>query len=260
MENPGLFIRIANRVGQPIEKLQSKLPQKVQTSLHDITRKSIEQALKVALKTIPPEKISVGMATAEKTAEKKGRAHVIGSAITGSIGGLFGLPAMIVELPITTATMLRSIAENARAFGFDLNDPRVQLECLTVFALGGASQSDDASETTYYAARIGFSEVTKAAAHFVAKHTAKEILESVERGAAPALVRFVTAVAARFEVTVSRKLLTSAIPIVGAAGGAMINSVFMRHFSQVAKYHFGLRRLEELHGESAVQELYRSSL
>lgn len=257
LEKPSMFVRMANKAGQPIEKLQSLLPVPVRESLHDVTRKSVEGALKVALKTIPEGTSSHSLKQSEIKARNMGRLHTLGSAVTGSIGGLFGLPALIVELPVTTATMLRSIAENARAFGFDLSDPKVQLECMYVFTMGSTSPRDDAMETTYYSSRVGFSEMITGAAKFVAKHTTKEILEALERGAAPQLVKFITAVASKFEITITRKVLSSAVPLVGAIGGGVINSVFTHHFSKAAQYHFGILRLERIHGEAAVRAFYQ---
>jgi len=44
----------------------------------------------------------------------------------------------VVELPISTAMMLRSIADIAHSQGEDLEDMEARLSCLEVFALGGS--------------------------------------------------------------------------------------------------------------------------
>jgi hypothetical protein len=41
-------------------------------------------------------------------------------ATTGGVGGLFGLPALAIELPISTTIMLRSIADIARSEDEDI--------------------------------------------------------------------------------------------------------------------------------------------
>ena len=72
---------------------------------------------------------------------------------SGAAGGAFGLAALPVELPVSTIIVLRSIADIARSEGEDLSHPEASLACLQVFALGGRSGSDDASESGYFALR-----------------------------------------------------------------------------------------------------------
>ena len=54
----------------------------------------------------------------------------------------------------------------------------------------------------------------------------------------------------------SEKAAAQAIPIVGAAGGAVINLLFIDHFQTMARGHFTVRRLERQHGVDAVREAY----
>lgn len=97
--------------------------------------------------------------------------------------------------------MLRSIAQIARDYGADLNDPSVRLECLAVLALGsappkeqaaaGSAPSDIASmESSYYTSRIAIGMALKSASEYVAGRTAAQIAEAVAKRSAPALVRF----------------------------------------------------------------------
>ncbi len=62
-------------------------------------------------------------------------------------------PGCLVELPLTTTLMLRSIADIARAQGERLDDPATTLACLEVLAHGGCSARDDGSESGYFAVR-----------------------------------------------------------------------------------------------------------
>jgi hypothetical protein len=77
----------------------------------------------------------------------------------------------------------------------------------------------------------------------------------VEKGA-PAIVRLITAVASRFSVHVSEKVAAQAIPILGAVGGAVINTMFIDHFQRMARGHFIVRRLERIHGVEEVRRAY----
>jgi hypothetical protein len=79
--------------------------------------------------------------------------HKALATASGATGGAFGLAALPIELPVSTIIMLRSIADIARSEGEDLSDPESALSCMQVFALGGRTGSDDASESGYFAVR-----------------------------------------------------------------------------------------------------------
>jgi hypothetical protein len=90
--------------------------------------------------------------------------------------------------------------------------------------------------------------VSEAAAHLAEKGVARE--------AVPAVLRFVTAVASRFGVVVSQEVAAKAVPVVGAAGGALVNILFMNHFQDMARGHFIVKRLEERYGAEMVERIY----
>jgi hypothetical protein len=46
------------------------------------------------------------------------------------------------------------------------------------------------------------------------------------------------------------------VPVVGAIGGAIINTLFIDHFQDMARGHFIVRRLERTHGVAKVKRLY----
>ena len=50
---------------------------------------------------------------------------------------------------------------------------------------------------------------------------------------------------------------TQAIPIIGAAGGAILNWLFISHYQQMAKGHFTIRRLERLYPPQLIESRYR---
>src|SRR5439155_19170950 len=119
-----------------------------------------------------------------------------------------------------------------------IRDVETKLSCLSVFALGSsADASDDAAESGYFAARSALATaVTEASKHLAKKGLAK--------GTAPAIVRLIALIGSRFGVVVSEKAAAQAIPIIGAAGGALINTVFIGHYQDMARGHFIVRRLE----------------
>jgi hypothetical protein len=215
------------------------LPVKWSDTIQSITQKSLRRALDVAVKTINRRDQNASRDTL----------HKILVAASGGVGGAFGLPALALELPATTVIMFRSIADIARNEGEDIQAMETKLACLSVFALGGKSAKDNSTESGYYAVKIVLARQLREAARYI-----------VERGlaeeGAPVLVRFLATIASRFGVTVSQKAAAAAVPLIGAAGGALINSIFMDHFQNMARGHFIMRSLENKYGEAEVSRLY----
>lgn len=73
---------------------------------------------------------------------------------------------------------------------------------------------------------------------------------------APILVKLIMRIATYFEVQVTEKFAAQAIPAIGAAGGAIINTVFIDHFQDMARGHFIVRRLERKYGKEQIRKLY----
>jgi EcsC protein family len=140
LENPSLAAKITGLIGMPIEKALELLPDRWAEVVNGATRKSLETALQAALLTLDdtPQPNSWEFL------------HKLAVAATGAGGGAFGLAGLPVELPLSTTIMLRSIADIARSEGERLRTPGAKLACLEVFALGGRSKSDDASESGYF--------------------------------------------------------------------------------------------------------------
>jgi hypothetical protein len=145
--------------------------------------------------------------------------------------------------------MLRSIAEIARSQGEHIHDPETRIACLEVFALGGETESDDAADTGYYGIRLALAWPVTHATHYVARHGL-----AAEGG--PILASLVSAISTRFGVAVSQKMAAMAVPLIGAAGAATINLLFMAHFQEMARGHFVVRRLERKYGKELVQVAY----
>ena len=239
LENPGLAIQIANFIGKPIEYGLSKLPDSSSERIGDITRHALHFSLRLAVSTMKNQR---GLSSSDIT-------HKMLVTLSGAAGGAFGLPALAIELPVSTTIMLRSVADVARGEGANICLIETQLECIEVFALGGRSQSDDGSETGYYATRVALGRAVAAAA----KHIAENGL--VKEGA-PAIVRLIAEVATRFSIQVSEKFAAQSLPAIGAAGGAAINLIFINHFQDMARGHFTVRRLERKYGAKLIQDEY----
>ena len=239
LENPGLAIQIANFIGKPIESGVQKLPDSVSERIGEATRSALRLSLRVAVSTMNNQR---GLDPSTTT-------HKILATLSGTAGGAFGLPALAIELPVSTTIMLRSIADIARGEGENLCFIETQVACIEVFALGGRSQSDDGSETGYYATRVGlYRAVADAAKHIAEKGLAEE--------GAPAIVRLIAKIATRFSIPVTDKFLAQSLPTIGAVGGATINLIFINHFQDMARGHFTVRRLERKYGAELIQSEY----
>lgn len=247
LEHPSVGARIAHLIGTPVEKAISLLPTRATRTIGNAAQKAIHLALRIALKTMhPPSSAATQAGKASKNWQ-----HLLAVTITGAGGGLIGLPALAVELPLSTGIMMRSIADVARSEGADIHDPQTQLECVQILALGAKNQHGDGVETGYFIAREAFSRSVKEASLYIARH-------GVQKESAPAIVRFIAQVVERYSISVTEKSAAQLVPIVGGVGGAAINAIFIDHFQDLARGHFIVRRLERLYGPDLVQQTYLS--
>jgi hypothetical protein len=142
---------------------------------------------------------------------------------TGGVTGFFGLPGALVDVPITTLMIMRSVAEIARSQGEDLGSDDAKRACIQVFAFGGPEAGDDDAEVGYWLTRAGLT------------HGAIEVL--------------IRQVVRQFSVAVSDKLIATAVPFAGAFAGGALNYAFMDFYQDMARVHFTLRALERRHGD-----------
>lgn len=241
LERPSFAARLSIFVGKPLELLGHALPAVVSDVVSRASEKALTSALAAALASLREERpIAASPAL-----------HKILAATSGAVGGAFGLSALVVELPVSTTLMLRAIASIAKEEGEDLSDPETALACLQVFALGGGTGSDQLHESGYLAVRAALARSMTEAARYVAE---RSLIEE----SAPALVRFLAQIAARFGFVVSQKVAAQAVPVLGAIGGAAANTAFMEHFQSIARAHFTVRRLERVYGAGRVRALYQA--
>lgn len=246
IERPSVGARIANVVGSPIERLVGMLPARAASMISVAARKAIHAALSLSLRTLATHD---PLAKGSPPPASNGW-HKVASAASGAVGGAFGLVALSVELPVSTTIMMRSIADVARSEGADLADRETQLECVMVLALGGGAPSDDAAEVGYFAVREAMTRAVSSAAAHLARH-------GLAKEGAPALIRLIALIAEHYSVNVTEKAAAQLVPLIGAVGGAAINTIFIDHFQSVARGHFAVRRLERKYGEAAVRDKYR---
>ncbi len=242
LENQDFAGQLADYAGRPIERVLRLMPKVATSRFNKVVETAILNCLYVAIRSIEPQ-------------SKRPPSHRVASVLaglSGGVSGFFGVAALPIELPVTTTLMLRAIADIARHQGEDLSTLEARLACVEVFALG-APGSGQRTDFGYYASRALINRLTTDATALL-----------LERGAAnlsaPVVGGLVSEIATRFSVVVSERSAASALPVLGAVGGATINVIFMNHFQRVAQGHFAIRQLEREHGTSVVRRLYEEHL
>jgi hypothetical protein len=169
--------------------------------------------------------------------------------MSGAVGGFFGTPALLLELPLSTVIILRSVADIAISEGEDITRLQTKLACLEVFAIGGRSEADDDTELGYYAVRAMLAKTISEAAQHISEH-------GLQKKGAPILVKLILAVSSRYATVTSQKFAAQLIPAIGAVGGAAVNVLFINHFQDMARGHFIVRRLERTYGKDPIRLEY----
>ena len=112
---------------------------------------------------------------------------------------------------------------------------------------------DDAADSAYFAVRAAFARSVSKAAEYVAE---QGVAKALGERSAPALVQLIARIAQRVGVAVTDKAAAQLVPVLGAAGGAAVNTIFMQHYQSVGRAHFTIRRLERQHGAGEVRAVY----
>jgi hypothetical protein len=231
-DSRGLLMRVTALFGRRIEAVRSRLMKagdrfggegfsavtaKIQDAVEDVLWNSYEFAA-AGLDVVP--------FVARPKTPRGNTAHKVVAAASGAASGFVGLPGMFFDIPFTTTTILRSIAEVARDCGEDLSAEDTKRACLEVLAFGGPSSVDDSTETGYWATRVGMSHATVGV--------------------------LIKSAAGRFGVVLSEKFLTQAVPVVGAVSGGALNWAFTDYYQKMARVHFTLRALDKRTGQPAL--------
>ncbi|MEW2919312.1 EcsC family protein [Ruegeria sp. ANG10] len=201
----GPGIKLLNNLGGSAESLLEQLPEPIRQGLTGAT----EQALWLA------------MHAAEGSRRAVPDQHPwVNTAVTtamGAAGGLGGMSTALMELPATTAMLLRAIQGAAAREGFDPSEDGVKFDCVRVLSAAGPLSNDDGADLGFFSVRLTLT--------------------------GPAMQKLIAAVAPRLSVVLGQKLAAQSVPVLGAIAGGGTNYVYTRYYQQIARVHFGLRRL-----------------
>ncbi len=201
----GIGLNLLNLLGGQAESLLDRLPASVRAGLGGATHQALTLAMQAASQSrraFPDQPLWVNTA--------------IGTTM-GAVGGFAGLPGAMVELPATTAFLLRSIQGVAREHGFDPEADSVRFDCIRVFAASGPLDRDDGADLGFISLRLTLS--------------------------GGAMQKLIATAVPKLSVALGQKLAAQAVPVLGAAAGAGVNYVYTGYYQRVAQVHFGLRKL-----------------
>lgn len=194
-------------------------------ALPDGIKRQIESATERALR------LAFGIAAQGERGPDLGRNGPMAAAVlAGAAGGLGGIASAVAELPVSITVILHAIRKEARAAGYDPDDPAIRAECLRVFGAGSPLGNDDGVNTSFLSARL---TVT-----------------------GPAISQVIRTVAPRLATAMGQKLAAQAVPVLGALAGAGLNAAFLNYYREVAAVRFALMRLAEQHGVEAVMDQF----
>ncbi|GAB0112870.1 EcsC family protein [Acidisoma sp. C75] len=220
----GIAFRLGSFLGDQTEGVVNAAGRFLLNSSAFSARKIVEMSLERLYDAATRGMDTVALAE-ELAATSAGRRHKLVSTMSGVATGFMGLPGMVVDIPLTTGLMLRSIAGIARSLGEDPMTEEGRRACLEVFAL---SEHRDGFEgqAGYWAARAALS-----------------------RFGVEALLR---QVAGTLGVAFTQRFLARLVPMVGAAAGGTLNYTFMDYYQKMARMHFILRRMERSYDRGQV--------
>ena len=157
-----------------------------------------------------------------------------------------GLPGLALELPVSVMLLCRSIADIAHANGEQADNLRTRLACLESLALGEAGADHGAG---YFATRDALTAPTERAADYLSNTFMVD-------DASPELDGYVAVVALRFRRQIETQAAAEAALDIGAHYTSAVKLLLIDHFSDIARGHFVVRRLERLYGMQEVRAPY----
>lgn len=220
---------------------------------------------KIATTTLYKVIDTAELTMADDSSEASPWLHKTGAFLSGAIGGFFGFSALLIELPVSTTIMMRSVLDIARAEGFSIKDPKTKLACLEVFSFtGNTDTQDDNAESGYYITRAALTEITNITTAELTKIIAERTGQGLQSGfitfskqeVGSILARLIDAIATRFGVVLTEKTAAQLVPALGAITAATLNTMFTDFYQDMARGHFTVKRLEQNYGEELIKKKY----
>ena len=207
----GVGMQVLGLLGGQAEGVLKRLPKSVTDQMGTVTWAALETAFDVAARS------------RNALPDQKDWLNTAVTMGTGAMGGFGGLPSAVAELPVTTTVILRAVQGIAVEHGFDPKEEATRMDCVQVFAAAGPLADDDGIDTSFLSMRLGLTGAT--------------------------VQSLLTRVAPRLATVLGQKLAAQTVPVLGAVVGAAINYAFTSYYQDMARIHFGLRKLSDELGE-----------
>jgi hypothetical protein len=133
LETRDLVAAVADVVGKPTQALLKRLPKRWHAMIGKATQAALFKGLGFVILTLGNTRPQAS----------RDRLHKMLATTSGMIGGAAGITSSLIELPVSTCLVLRSIADIARSEGHDITRLETKLACLEVLALSGQSANDE---------------------------------------------------------------------------------------------------------------------
>lgn len=273
LQSPSIVAKMSNLLGAPVESLVKNLPPSVSKKIGGLVEAALYRATDLALLTI----------SNKPNTPSSTKLNKMYAATSGAVGGAFGFTSLLIEIPVSTILMMRAVADVARSEGFDLSEFSTKCACIEVFAMGGNTKDDDSTEIGYYITRSFLAESMRYLSKDLSEVAAKKLAESVAQAAAQksaqhgtkmfrslsyanvfpsekvssVLAGLIEKVAARFGIPITQKTASQAVPLVGAASGLALNTLFVDFYQDMARGHFIIKRLEKKYGYDYIKSEYK---
>lgn len=182
--------------------------------------------LRVELEAQVAQALRIGLGIAGKVPQFGTRGHRWMVIASGAAGGAVGLAGAMAEMPVALILFLQAIRQEARAAGLDPDREGVRLATLDILASGKAVGAEVALDPSFISGRMAL--------------------------AGPTLSGWIARAAPRLVPVLGQRLAASAVPLVGALGGAVMNAAWLDHYRKLARIRFRLMVLAEHHGSEAV--------
>jgi hypothetical protein len=186
----------------------------------------LPEGLKAQLEAQVAQALRIGLGLAKaapQTSPRQQRFMVIAS---GAAGGAAGLAGALADVPVALVVFVQAIRQEARAAGLDPDREGVALASLDILSSGRVLAVAEVLNPAYVSDRLAL--------------------------AGPTLSGWIARTVPRLIPLLGPRLAASAVPLVGALGGAVLNAAWLEHYRNLARIRFRLMALAEHHGAEAV--------
>ncbi len=184
------------------------------------------QTLRAQVEAQVAQALRVGLGVAKSGPQASPRQQRLLIIAAGAAGGSVGLAGALAELPFALVIFLQAIREEARAAGLDPDRDGVALASLDILASGKVLGAAEVLDPAYLTGRLAL--------------------------AGPSLSGWIARTVPRLVPLIGPRLAASAVPLVGALGGAVLNAAWLDHYRRLARIRFRLMVLAEHHGAEPV--------